>query len=85
MRIAVSAGADRLRLEVADDGPGGADPSRGSGMRGLADRVEALGGSFEVLSPRGGGTRLLAVLPLAGRERDPATPPPEALYAGAGA
>ncbi|HEX6712980.1 MAG TPA: ATP-binding protein, partial [Thermoleophilaceae bacterium] len=63
-QIAMSAVGSRLHVTVADDGRGGADPGRGSGLRGLADRVEALGGSVRVDSPPGGGTRLLAVLPL---------------------
>jgi signal transduction histidine kinase len=45
---------------VSDDGVGGADPATGSGLRGLADRVESLGGSLEVVSPIGGGTTLRA-------------------------
>jgi signal transduction histidine kinase len=52
-------------VEVADDGVGGADSERGSGLRGLADRVEALGGRLRVWSPVGGGTRLRAELPCA--------------------
>ena len=52
-----------LVIEVLDDGMGGAD-QEGSGLRGLRDRVEALGGTLAVESPRGGGTRLLAQLPL---------------------
>jgi signal transduction histidine kinase len=52
-----------LRVEVADDGIGGADPDRGSGLRGLADRVAALGGDLSVDSPVGGGTRIVAVIP----------------------
>jgi signal transduction histidine kinase len=52
-----------LELAIQDDGVGGADPARGSGLIGLADRVEALGGSFELESPRGAGTRLRASLP----------------------
>ena len=56
---------DALRVEVQDDGVGGADPSKGSGLRGLADRVAAIGGSLSVDSPVGGGTRLVAELPLA--------------------
>jgi signal transduction histidine kinase len=56
---------DHAAVEVADDGSGGADPARGSGLRGLADRVDALGGRLEVLSPRGGGTRVRATFPLA--------------------
>jgi signal transduction histidine kinase len=53
----------QLRVVIADDGMGGADPSRSSGLRGLADRVEALGGSLAVDSPPGGGTRVIAELP----------------------
>ena len=52
-------------VEVADDGVGGADPLRGSGLRGLADRVEALGGAFAVESPEGFGTLLRAEIPCA--------------------
>jgi signal transduction histidine kinase len=55
---------DSLRVVVSDDGVGGADPDRGSGLRGLADRVAAIGGSLSIDSPRGGGTRLVAELPL---------------------
>ena len=47
-----------VTVEVVDDGVGGADTERGSGLRGLADRVEALGGRLRVWSPRGGGTRV---------------------------
>jgi signal transduction histidine kinase len=53
----------RLRLEVRDDGVGGADPSTGSGLLGLRDRVEALDGSFEVDSPLGAGTAVIVELP----------------------
>jgi signal transduction histidine kinase len=52
-------------IEVADDGVGGADPARGSGLRGLTDRVEALGGTLAVESPRGLGTFLRAEIPCA--------------------
>ena len=55
----------RLSVEVADDGCGGADPASGSGLRGLADRVEALGGRLEVRSPAGEGTTVRAELPWA--------------------
>jgi signal transduction histidine kinase len=55
----------RLVVEVVDDGVGGADPRRGSGLRGLADRVEALGGRLRVWSPEGGGTRVEAEIPCA--------------------
>ena len=50
----------RLVVEVEDDGKGGADASRGSGLRGLADRVEVLNGSISLESPEGAGTRLRA-------------------------
>ena len=50
-------------VEVADDGVGGADQRAGSGLRGLRDRVEALGGHLDVDSPAGTGTTLTARLP----------------------
>jgi len=56
---------DRLHLEVADDGRGGASLAAGSGLRGLEDRVTALGGTFELASPEGGGTRIAVELPCA--------------------
>jgi signal transduction histidine kinase len=55
---------ESVHIEVADDGIGGADPARGSGLRGLVDRVAAVGGSLSVLSPAGGGTRVIADIPL---------------------
>jgi signal transduction histidine kinase len=56
---------DRTALvEIVDDGVGGADPAQGSGLRGLADRVEALGGTLRLESPPAAGTRLSAELPL---------------------
>jgi signal transduction histidine kinase len=55
----------RLRLTVRDDGIGGADPANGSGLTGLTDRVEALGGTITVHSPPGAGTTLQARFPLA--------------------
>jgi signal transduction histidine kinase/uncharacterized protein YhfF len=70
------ANATRVRIDVfqhlaeavaivADDGDGGADPLAGSGLRGLGDRIAALGGQLTIDSPTGGGTRLEAVIPLA--------------------
>jgi signal transduction histidine kinase len=53
----------RVVVEVADDGVGGADPSRGSGLRGLADRVSALGGKLEIDSSAGAGTKVIASIP----------------------
>ena len=55
---------EHVRVLVEDDGIGGADPSRGSGLRGLADRVAALEGTFEVDSLPGDGTRITVVIPL---------------------
>jgi signal transduction histidine kinase len=54
-----------VQVEVADDGVGGADASAGSGLLGLRDRVEALGGTFRVESPAGAGTRITARIPCA--------------------
>ena len=61
--VHASTGENRLVVEVEDDGVGGADVD-GEGLRGLADRVEALGGRLSLDSPAGGGTRLLAEIPL---------------------
>jgi signal transduction histidine kinase len=63
VQITASTGT-HLRVTVADDGPGGADPAAGSGLRGLADRVDALGGTLTVSSPPGDGTTVSAQLPL---------------------
>jgi signal transduction histidine kinase len=52
-----------LFLEIADDGAGGAQVATGSGLQGMADRVEALGGTLRVESPVGGGTRVVAEIP----------------------
>ena len=53
-----------LDLTIQDDGVGGADPARGSGLTGLTDRVEALGGTLSVVSSPGGGTSLHVELPI---------------------
>ena len=53
---------DRLRVEITDNGRGGADPG-GAGLRGLADRAAAVDGTFSVVSPPGGGTRIVTELP----------------------
>ena len=63
VRVEVQRPDDRLVVTVSDDGVGGADAAGGSGLRGLADRVEALGGRLDVASPPGAGTTLRASLP----------------------
>jgi signal transduction histidine kinase len=65
--VSVTARDDRVRVEIEDDGVGGADPGGGSGLRGLADRVETVGGTLRVVSVPGQGTRLAAELPLGGQ------------------
>ena len=63
-RVELSRCNGTLRVQVADDGIGGADATRGSGLRGLEDRVSAVRGSFRVENPPGGGTLVLAEIPL---------------------
>jgi PAS domain S-box-containing protein len=64
VRVEVARDNSAARVEVADDGVGGAEESGGSGLRGLADRVEALGGRLAIDSPPGRGTTLRADIPL---------------------
>jgi len=61
--VRVASNGRRLTIEIADDGVGGASPDGGSGLRGLADRVEALGGRLRLDSPPGAGTVVSAELP----------------------
>jgi signal transduction histidine kinase len=63
--ITVTRCDEHLEVSVLDDGVGGADAARGSGLGGLADRAAAVGGALSVESPRGGGTRVMARLPCA--------------------
>jgi signal transduction histidine kinase len=63
--VEVSRTDEGLMVEVIDDGVGGADSESGSGLRGLADRVEALGGRLRIWTPRDGGTRVRAEIPCA--------------------
>jgi signal transduction histidine kinase len=67
--VSVMREGPQAMVVVQDDGVGGADPARGSGLRGLADRVETLGGTFRVWSAPGRGTRLTAEIPLGGVAR----------------
>jgi signal transduction histidine kinase len=64
-----------VTIEIADDGAGGADVEGGSGLRGLIDRVEAIGGRLEIDSPVGHGTRLRAELPVRALATLPPSPP----------
>jgi signal transduction histidine kinase len=61
--VTVDQVGDCTRVEVTDDGVGGADPATGSGLRGIADRVEALNGHVQVMSPVGVGTTVRAEIP----------------------
>jgi PAS domain S-box-containing protein len=63
VEIRLAATGATVALEVADDGAGGAAPERGSGLRGLDDRLSAVGGTLEIESPVGGGTRVRAQAP----------------------
>ncbi len=63
-RVSVSRSNGHAIVEIADDGIGGADPGRGSGLRGLADRISALDGRLELRSPEGAGTLLRAEIPV---------------------
>jgi signal transduction histidine kinase len=64
IHVELEAGEGALRVRVRDDGAGGADPTRGSGLVGLKDRVDALDGTFSVKSPLGAGTTVQVELPL---------------------
>jgi signal transduction histidine kinase len=64
VHVEVEAPDGALRLRVSDDGTGGADPTRGSGLVGLKDRVETLGGTISIYSQRGAGTSLQVEIPL---------------------
>jgi signal transduction histidine kinase len=73
--VSLSIEDDVLSLSVRDDGVGGADPRRGSGLTGLRDRIEALGGRIRIESQTGSGTLIEVEIPIAGpadrdRERD---------------
>ena len=63
--VAIERAGSRLVIEVRDDGVGGADASRGTGLQGLRERIDGLGGSFRVISPDGGPTTLSVELPCA--------------------
>jgi signal transduction histidine kinase len=64
VEVSAEVSGSTLRVCVRDDGAGGADPLEGSGLVGLKDRIEALGGTFSVHSPAGGGTTVTCELPV---------------------
>ena len=64
--VFVQRAGDRLHIIVSDDGVGGADPARGTGLAGLAKRASSVDGTFEIASPPGGPTLLTVDLPCAG-------------------
>jgi signal transduction histidine kinase len=64
VRVSVEAHGADLRLSIRDNGIGGADPHKGSGLVGLRDRVDALGGQMAISSPTGSGTALLVTVPI---------------------
>ena len=61
--VVVQRAGDRLHIIVSDDGVGGADPARGTGLAGLAQRAASVDGSFEIASPPGGPTLITVDLP----------------------
>jgi signal transduction histidine kinase len=63
VQVELDASEAMVQVAIRDDGVGGADPARGSGLVGLSDRIEALGGAMELASPAGGGTTLLIQIP----------------------
>jgi signal transduction histidine kinase len=64
VNVGIETEGANLLLSIRDDGIGGADAGKGSGLIGLTDRVEALGGTMAISSPPGGGTSLLVKIPL---------------------
>jgi len=74
IEVSAAAADGVLRVRVRDDGIGGADPVRGSGLLGLKDRIEALGGTFSVHSPVGGGTTVTCEVPVTAGRDDPDSP-----------
>ena len=71
MRICIDGTEKELRMEIVDNGIGGARPGPDGGLLGIADRAAALGGSLVIDSPEGRGTTIRAVLPFsADQERD---------------
>ena len=78
MWVSLSIEDDVLLLSIRDDGVGGADPRRGSGLTGLRDRIEALGGRIQIESQTGSGTVIEVEIPITG-PADPNREPDELL------
>ncbi|MET7401050.1 DUF4118 domain-containing protein [Dactylosporangium sp. NPDC005572] len=72
VRVQAETRDDALHVSIRDDGAGGADPHRGTGLTALRDRVEALGGTLTITSPTGGGTLLRATIPTISASSGPA-------------
>jgi signal transduction histidine kinase len=64
VKVGIQTQGANLHLSIRDDGIGGADATKGSGLIGLTDRVEALGGRMRIMSPAGSGTSLDVTIPL---------------------
>jgi signal transduction histidine kinase len=77
VQVRVARQDGQVRLEVVDDGVGGADQARGTGLRRVGDRVAAADGVLEITSPQGGGTRIASVLPVASPSPAPEAPGPQ--------
>jgi signal transduction histidine kinase len=75
VQVALQHRGGSVRLAIRDDGVGGANPAHGSGLLGLRDRVEALGGTLRIVSPPGAGTALLIELPPEAQRRVEARSP----------
>ena len=83
IEVRVAVGEGRVTVEVRDDGSGGVDTARGSGLTGLADRVSALGGTLEIDSPVGAGTTIRARIPVPPLGRESREPGSDVEYAHA--
>jgi signal transduction histidine kinase len=77
VEVDADASGGTLRVCVRDDGVGGADPRWGSGLVGLKDRIDALGGTLSIKSPAGGGTTVSCELPVLTGAGQPAAGPNE--------
>jgi len=74
VRVELDVHDARVQVAIRDDGIGGADPARGSGLVGLRDRIEAAGGTLQITSPAGTGTTLLIEIPAGGQDNPVGSP-----------